>query len=54
VAVEEKPESDGGLWVSVALRPPTPFWEPAPLAAPKPVDSAESALSCALCQAERE
>jgi hypothetical protein len=45
VAVEEKPESDGALWVAVPLRPPTPFGEPARLAAPKPAESAESAFS---------
>jgi hypothetical protein len=54
VAVEEKPESDGALWVEVPLRPPSPFGEPVPFAAPKPAESVESAVSCAFCQAERE
>jgi hypothetical protein len=46
-AVEEKPVSDGALWV------PGPFVGLKPFAAPKPAEPAESAC-CPLDQAERE
>ncbi|MGD0700486.1 MAG: hypothetical protein ABSA02_11435 [Trebonia sp.] len=49
VAVEEKLESDGRLWVPVPLAEPVPFGEPVPNAA---VESA--ADSCWSAQAERE
>ena len=50
-AVEENPESDGALWAPGPLGPPTPLGAPERLGATVPT---EPAVSCALCQAERE
>ena len=51
VAVEENPESDGALWVPAPPGAPTRFGASARFGATVPT---EPAVSCELCQAERE